>query len=168
MKEMLALYDAGYSESEIKEMMRIKDDRIWYQYKRRFGRFLAKTITIEELDETAEKIEILPEGHAPINPIIFDKNLGTDQTQVINELVRTKKLDRFRAYEIKRMFRPIGDDRFTRQVLERLASRCRDMNLSWQTSTDLGWKMRRRISRKFDKNLAEEMVNEMIAEHVRR
>lgn len=168
MREMLALYDAGYSETEIKKMMGISDDRIWYQYKRRFGRFLAKTIMTEEVDEVAEKIEIPPDGYAPINPIMYDKNLGTDQSQVINELVRTKKIDKFRAYEVKRMFRPIGDDRFTRACLENLASKCRDMNLSWQTSTDLGWKMRRRISRRFDKNLVESMVSEIIEDYVRR
>ncbi|MBI5697654.1 MAG: hypothetical protein HZC29_04005, partial [Thaumarchaeota archaeon] len=112
--------------------------------------------------------ENLPDGYAPVNPLMYDKNLGTDQARVIDELVRMKKIEKIRAYELKRMFRPIGDDRFTRQCLEKLASRCRDMNLSWQTSTDLGWKMRRRISRKFDKNLAEDMVSEMIAEHVKR
>lgn len=168
MREMSALYDAGYSEPEIRKMMGIEDNRVWYQYKRRFARFLAKTAPIEGMEEAADRLEAFPEGYAPVNPIMYDKNLGTDQSQLINELVRTKKIDRLRGYELKRLFRPLGDDRFTRACLERLASRCREMNLSWQTSTDLGWKMRRRISRKFDKNFAEEMVDEMIAEHVKR
>lgn len=165
---MLALYDAGYSEPEIKDMMKIKNDRIWYQYKRRFGRFLAKMSIAEDMIETTEKIEVIQDGHAPINPIMYDKNLGTDQSQVINELVRTKKLDKIRAYELKKMFRPLGDSAFTRTTLEILASKCRDRNLSWQTSTDLGWKMRRRISRRFDKNLAETMAEELIREYVKR
>ena len=167
MKEMLALYDAGYSETEIKNMMEIKNDRIWYQYKRRFGRFLAMTIKTED-QETTQEPDIMPDSHAPVNPLMYEKNIGTDQSRLIDDLVRTKKLDKIRSYELKKMFRPIGDDRFTRNCLERLASKCRDMNLSWETSTDLGWKMRRRISRRFDKNLAESMVNELMEDYVRR
>lgn len=167
MREMLALYDAGYSEPEIKNMMGIKNDRIWYQYKRRFGKFLAKTIKTED-QETTPELDIMPDSHAPVNPLMYDKNIGTDQSKLIDELVRTKKIEKIRAYELKKIFRPLGDDRFTKQCLERLASKCRDMNLSWQASTDLGWKMRRRISRRFDKNLAESMVEDLIKEYAKR
>ena len=171
MKEMFALYSAGYTEDEVMRMMNITDQRIWYQYKRRYSRFLSKNLAAkgESQDkDTAVQSTFVPEGYAPLNPLMYDKNIGTDQSKVIDELIRKKKLDKMRSYELKKLFKPIGDDRFTRRALEILASRCRDMNLPWNVSTELGWRLRRKISRRFGTKEAEMMASEVLDQYVKK
>jgi|GEM_PF-6680636 len=168
MLEIFALFSAGYSELQIKNMMKISNE-VWYQYKRRFAKYLSNLSKDNKLNpEPSQSMPTMPEGYAPVNPLMYDKNLGTDQSRVINELVSAKILDRARAYELKKLFKPIGDDSFTRKAVEILAHKCRDLNLPWHVSNELGWHLRRKIARMFNKNIAEQLATDVLNQYLRR
>lgn len=184
--EYLELVGCGYRNTQIMEMMGLTkkhgpkgERRALSSLKKRAEKFILSMGDLKHVngkrDESipyssselseGEGRALLADRYAPDNPLMWDRNLGTNQMKVIDELIGKKILPKLQRHLIKKFMRPIGDDDFTRGCLQDLARWCRDNDLPWHVSTSLAMTLRRRIKKSLNNELKGSLVSSIIDEY---